>query len=187
MKYLISIINCEWTKSRSGRQQAVRSSSSKSQSDSFHHTSRDKKSQEKASHRNSPSWLSSRKSEACARRSSTWQRLRSRRTSRWGIKNTAVLLIRRRRRRISCWREGRLFRTTRIRCLGNCWKWSRKITRTREMRWMKTSNTKLDKVFITAEILAKAPQRGTFSRRRGMTRMSWRKTIRETINAFKRI
>jgi hypothetical protein len=55
------------------------------------------------------------------------------------------------------------------------------------MRWMKTSNTKLDKVFITAEILAKAPQRGTFSRRRGMTRMSWRKTIRETINAFKRI
>lgn len=136
MNKLISI-NCEWTKSRTGPRPLVLSSSSKNPSASSPLTNPDNKSPKNPSLPKLPNSTSSKKSETCAKNSSTSLKQSNPKISSYYTKNTAVLPIRKHPLPNSTSSARPPSITTRIKYLGNFWRWKRTKIRTRKISSMK--------------------------------------------------
>lgn len=140
MNKLISI-NCQWTKSRNGPQQQVPSSSSKNPSASSPPTNPDNKSPKNRNPPKSPSSTSLKKSETCAKKSSTSLKPSNPKTRIYSSKNTVVRPIPKRPAPSSTWSAKLPSIATRIKYLGNYWRWKRTKIRTKKIRLMKTPIT----------------------------------------------
>ena len=170
MNKLISI-NCEWTKSRTGPRRVVHSSSSKNPSAFSPLTNPDNKSPKNPSLPKLPNSTSSKKSETCAKRSSTLLKPSNPKISSYCTKNTVVRPIHKHPLPSSTSSVRPPSITIRIKYLGSFWKWKRTKIRTRKISSIKTLK-KAKKIAMNSR-----PWQDTFTRKSKRLRTSLSKII----------